>query len=274
MITQLGLDEVVLVAHDASGPPAIDWALAHPTRVAALVLLNTYYGRMPSLRAPEAIILYSTPILRNLARPVMRRFDGLDRRLYSWQVGRFIRDDAVRRDLLPQFYDRFRAARPAFWRLNADLPARSSPAPAARRSCAPLTDRYGSCSAPTIPTSAHVARRFARLFPNAQLQLIDRARLRAGRRTEGGRGSHLELGSAPPPVGRQQEHPRTGQPTFIRTGAVRVEAQMRPVPLPGAAPRSGRRARAARHRRPPARVALPGAPPSQIDLAATSIMAW
>ncbi|MDQ4033658.1 MAG: hypothetical protein M3332_15995 [Actinomycetota bacterium] len=28
----------------------------------------------------------------------------------------------MRRDLLPQYYTRFRAARPAFWRLNADLP--------------------------------------------------------------------------------------------------------------------------------------------------------
>ena len=27
--------EVVLVAHDASGPPAIDWALWHPERTAA-----------------------------------------------------------------------------------------------------------------------------------------------------------------------------------------------------------------------------------------------
>src|SRR5215468_2699105 len=35
--------EWVLVAHDASGPPAIDWALANPDRVAMLVLLNTYY---------------------------------------------------------------------------------------------------------------------------------------------------------------------------------------------------------------------------------------
>src|SRR6266704_1754172 len=43
VITQLGLGQVVLVAHDASGPPAIDWGLAHPERVAGLVLLNTYY---------------------------------------------------------------------------------------------------------------------------------------------------------------------------------------------------------------------------------------
>ena len=40
VITRLGLDEVVLVAHDASGSPAIDWALVHPERVAALVLLT------------------------------------------------------------------------------------------------------------------------------------------------------------------------------------------------------------------------------------------
>src|SRR3977135_3890664 len=39
----LSSERVVLVAHDASGPPAIDWALANPGRVAALVLLNTYY---------------------------------------------------------------------------------------------------------------------------------------------------------------------------------------------------------------------------------------
>ena len=30
VITQLKLGPVVLVAHDASGPPAIDWALAQP----------------------------------------------------------------------------------------------------------------------------------------------------------------------------------------------------------------------------------------------------
>jgi len=38
VITQLGLEQVLLVAHDASGPPAIDWALAQPERVAGLVL--------------------------------------------------------------------------------------------------------------------------------------------------------------------------------------------------------------------------------------------
>jgi haloalkane dehalogenase len=68
VITQLGLDEVTLVAHEASGPPAIDWALEHPDRVSALILLNTYYCLMPTLRPPEAIALYSTPLVRNLGR--------------------------------------------------------------------------------------------------------------------------------------------------------------------------------------------------------------
>jgi pimeloyl-ACP methyl ester carboxylesterase len=50
VLGQLRLGSVVLVAHNASGPPAIDWALAHPQRVAGLVLLNTYYCNLPGLR--------------------------------------------------------------------------------------------------------------------------------------------------------------------------------------------------------------------------------
>jgi len=177
VIARLGLDQVVLVAHDASGPPAIDWALQHPGRVAALVLLNTYYGWMPRLRAPEAIILYSAPILRNLARPLMRRFPGLDRRLYQWQVGRFIRDAAVREELVPRYYERFRGAREAFWRLNADLPrtmvSRAKRCARLRAFERPVRVVFGADD-PYL--NRHVARRFARLFPAAELQLIDGAR--------------------------------------------------------------------------------------------------
>src|SRR5262245_20172399 len=58
VVNQLRLEKVVLVGHDASGPPGIDWALLHPERVAGLVLLNTYYCEMPTLRPPEAIWLF------------------------------------------------------------------------------------------------------------------------------------------------------------------------------------------------------------------------
>jgi pimeloyl-ACP methyl ester carboxylesterase len=173
----LGLDQVVLVAHDASGPPAIDWALEHPHRVAGLVLLNTYYHWMPRLRRPEAIFLYSTPLLRNLARAVMRRAPGLDRRLYTWQVGRFIRDADVRAELVPSFYQQFRPARPAFWRLNDDLLgtvwSRRRMVPRAHGFTAPVRIVFGAAD-PYL--NVHVARRFHALFPRSELFLLPTAR--------------------------------------------------------------------------------------------------
>src|SRR5215469_6988089 len=55
VLDALKIEKVIPVAHDASGPVAINWALDHPERTEALVLLNTYYGHAPSLRFPEFI---------------------------------------------------------------------------------------------------------------------------------------------------------------------------------------------------------------------------
>ena len=177
VIDQLGLEQVVLVAHDAAGPPAIDWALANPGRVAALILLNTYYAWMPHLRRPEAIFLYSTPVLRNLARLVVRRSDRLDRALYSWQVGRFIHDDDVRREVVPALYEQFRAARPAFWRLNSDLIgtvlSRRRRLSQLRSFARPVRIVFGA-EDPYL--NARVARGFDALFPSSELFLLPRAR--------------------------------------------------------------------------------------------------
>jgi hypothetical protein len=72
--------------------PSIDWALFPPARIAGLVLLNTYYCEMPTLRSPEAIWLFSTPAVRNIARPVSRMFGHwIFRRMYQWQVGKCFR---------------------------------------------------------------------------------------------------------------------------------------------------------------------------------------
>lgn len=177
VIDQIALERVVLVAHDASGPPAIDWALAHPERVAGLVLLNTYYAWMPGLRRPEAIFLYSTPVLRNLARLVVRRSDALDRRLYTWQVGRFMRDEEARRKLVPAFYEQFRAARPAFWRLNDDLLgtvlSRRRMLPELRHFGLPVRIVFGAAD-PYL--NVRVARRFHALFRDSELFLLPTAR--------------------------------------------------------------------------------------------------
>src|SRR4030095_6838536 len=125
VIQHLQLGSVVLVAHDASGPPAIDWALAHPDRVAALVLLTTSYCNMPGLRPPQAIWLFSTPLVRSVARPVSRLFgDLVFRRMYRWQVGRFVGDPQVRDQFLPLLYRQFTSSpstHEAFFGLNRDL---------------------------------------------------------------------------------------------------------------------------------------------------------
>jgi pimeloyl-ACP methyl ester carboxylesterase len=177
VMNQLGLERAVLVAHDASGPPVIDWAIAHPQRVAGLVLLNTYYHWMPRLRRPEAIFLYSTPVLRNLAHSVVRRADWLDHRLYLWQVGRFIRDDDVRRTMVPELYEQFRTSRPAFWRLNDDLLgtvlSRRRMLPAVRRFPRPVRIVFGAAD-PYL--NVRVARRFGELFPDSELFLLPTAR--------------------------------------------------------------------------------------------------
>jgi pimeloyl-ACP methyl ester carboxylesterase len=170
---RLGSDRVVLVAHDASGPPAIDWALANPHRVGGLVLLNTYYHWTLGLRRPPAIALYSTPVLRSVARATVRRWPALDRRLYAWQVGGFIRDPEVRDRLVGQLYQQFLPARPAFWRLNDDLLgavlSRRRRIGELRRFAPPVRVIFG---ARDRYLNARVARRFADLFPHSDLHLL------------------------------------------------------------------------------------------------------
>jgi pimeloyl-ACP methyl ester carboxylesterase len=180
VIEHLGLESVVLVAHDASGPPAIDWALWHPERTEALVLLNTYYSRTRAARVPEAIFLFSTPVLRNVARLVSRRFD-LFRRMYWWQVGRrFIRDEEVRKEFVPLFFEQFASTpstKPAFFSLNADLwgtmRSRLGAEPEMRAFGRPVRIIFGEAD-PYL--NADVARRFHDLFPSSELFLLPTAR--------------------------------------------------------------------------------------------------
>ncbi len=181
VITQLRLQQVTLVAHDASGPPAIDWALRQPQRVAGLVLLNTYYCAMPTLRSPEAIWLFSTPVVRNVARPVSQMFGNwIFRSMYQWQVGRFFRDAHVRDQFVPLLYQQFDAtpgARPAFFRLNEDLlptiRSRTRMAAKLREFRQPVRIIFGDAD-PYLNTG--VAQRFHELFPGSELFLVSGAR--------------------------------------------------------------------------------------------------
>jgi len=181
VIQQLKLGKVVLVAHDASGPPAIDWALSNPDQTAALVLLNTYYCAMPTLRPPEAIFLFSTPVIRAIARPISAMFDHvIFRRMYWWQVGRFFRDAEVRNQFVPLLYQQFDAtpsARPAFFGLNADLlrtvQAGTKTIPKLREFKRPVRIIFGA-SDPYL--NKGVAQRFHELFPMSDMFLLPSAR--------------------------------------------------------------------------------------------------
>jgi pimeloyl-ACP methyl ester carboxylesterase len=181
VISQLGLDQVTVVVHDASGPPGIDWALEHPQRVAGLVLLNTYYCPMPGLRSPEAIWLFSTPLVRAVARPVSRLFgDLVFRRMYHWQVGKFFADPKVGEEFLPLLYQQFVASpttHEAFFGLNRDLRATiaagAASVPRLRRFGRPVRIIFGAAD-PYL--NAGVARRFHQLLPTSELFLLDGAR--------------------------------------------------------------------------------------------------
>lgn len=181
VVNEMGLDKVVIVGHDASGPPAIDWALASPERVAGLVLLNTYYCNMPTLKPPEAIWLFSTPVVRNVARFVSGLFGHyLFRRMYRWQVGEFFRDADVRDHFLPILYEQFDAvpgARPAFFSLNeALLPtvrSRTMNIPKLREFGRPVRIIFGEDDPYLNPG---VARRFHELLPTSDLFLLPTAR--------------------------------------------------------------------------------------------------
>ncbi|WP_230990068.1 winged helix-turn-helix transcriptional regulator [Rhodococcus oxybenzonivorans] len=45
----------------------------------------------------------------------------LERRLFHYQVGSFIRDGDARAELVPQLFEQFRASRPAFWRHTSGM---------------------------------------------------------------------------------------------------------------------------------------------------------
>jgi haloalkane dehalogenase len=181
VIKEHKLGQVVLVAHDASGPPAIDWALQHPDQVATLVLLNSYYCAMPTLRPPEAIFLFSTPLIRSVARPVSRALNhAIFRRMYWWQVGRFFRDAEIRNQFVPLLYQQFDAtpsARPAFFRLNEDLlptiRAGSKAVPQLKKFGRPVRIIFGAAD-PYL--NKGVAQRFHELFPTSDLFLLPGAR--------------------------------------------------------------------------------------------------
>jgi pimeloyl-ACP methyl ester carboxylesterase len=131
VVTALDLGPIVPVAHDASGPTAINWALDHPEHVAALALLNTYYDDAPTLRIPEFVSLFADPAYTDLATA----FAG-DPSQFGWLLA--FQERQFQRDAPPALRERARQVRvpiileqfaampsvvPAFRSLTRDLHA-------------------------------------------------------------------------------------------------------------------------------------------------------
>jgi pimeloyl-ACP methyl ester carboxylesterase len=108
VLDALKADRAVMVGQDASGPDAILYAIAHPERLAHLVLLNTIFGNRPSLIWPEMTRLFSDPQLKTLADDMVGDPNQLLWLLGRWgvQLGLDADDPSgiVQTSILPQFY--------------------------------------------------------------------------------------------------------------------------------------------------------------------------
>jgi pimeloyl-ACP methyl ester carboxylesterase len=108
VLDELGIPRAVLVGHDASGPDAIAFAVAHPQRVAHLVLLNTVVGHQPSLKLPEMIRLFADPALAPLADAMVndegQRLWLLQHTSTQWGMDALDADGIAIQSILPQFF--------------------------------------------------------------------------------------------------------------------------------------------------------------------------
>lgn len=121
VLDALDIRQAVLVGYDASGPDAVAYAVAHPDRVAHLVLLNTLFGRQASLRMPEMTRLLADPQLGDLADDLLddpaQRLWLLQRWGTQWELDNEP-DGIAMRSIVPQFFgnedypDKHRAGAP------------------------------------------------------------------------------------------------------------------------------------------------------------------
>ena len=108
LLDALDIERAVLVGHDASGPDAVAFAIAHPQRVAHLVLLNTIFGHLPSLRLPEMIRLLADPDLVPLADAMVnddaQRLWLLQFTADHWGMDALDPNGIAVQSILPQFF--------------------------------------------------------------------------------------------------------------------------------------------------------------------------
>src|SRR5260370_13096708 len=88
VVEVLGLGKIVRVAHDASGPAAINFAIEHPDRVDSVCMLNAAYADASTVQWPEMIELFATKSLNALSGAVARSPEQFGW-LLNWQKQQF-----------------------------------------------------------------------------------------------------------------------------------------------------------------------------------------
>jgi haloalkane dehalogenase len=108
LLDELDIDRAVLVGHDASGPDAVAFTLAHRQRVSHLVLLNTIFGHSRALRLPEMIRLLADPALIPLADAMIndeaQRLWLLQLTADHWGIDALDPQGVAVQSILPQFF--------------------------------------------------------------------------------------------------------------------------------------------------------------------------
>jgi haloalkane dehalogenase len=119
VIRYFDLAQVHLVAHDAAGPAAVNWALDHPDNTASLTVMNAFYAPTPTTRPPGLISLL---LLGHLDAPVLGtdlagslgslgqeiiRDAGTFRRIFTWQERQFFSRSSDADHFIPLFSRQF-----------------------------------------------------------------------------------------------------------------------------------------------------------------------
>ncbi len=94
VVEALNLGKIVPVAHDSSGPAALNFTLAHPNRIESLCILNSGYDNALAIQWPEMVTLFATKSLGALSSAIAQSPELLGW-LLTWQKEQF-------RDALPK----------------------------------------------------------------------------------------------------------------------------------------------------------------------------
>jgi haloalkane dehalogenase len=181
VVAGLKLGKCIPVAHDSSGPSAINYALANPHRIAELIILNSGYDDAYPMLWPEMVTLFATNSLGALGGAIAQspaqfgwllgwqkdKFSDLQpadqKERFNSGVGRLIADNFTRQP----------SSGPAFMNLAshffAELARNTKRLPELKSLDMPVKVIWGELD-PYFP--ADVARDRASHFKNASLHLL------------------------------------------------------------------------------------------------------